>query len=70
MITLSKDAANKLALQLSIGDSVCQRDPDGARTFDVQTAPILDADGLITGYHHDLWVVVAYSPWTGATHVL
>jgi hypothetical protein len=69
MLQLSKDAAQNLAVELSIDDTLCQRDVEGARTFHVQAAPICSEDGLIIGYHPNLYVV-GVSGYDGEIHIL
>jgi len=70
MLELTKTAADNLVFQLSIDDSVYQRDPDGARTYHVQPAPIRDAAGNVTGYHTTLWVIAVTTPWAATTYII
>ena len=69
MLTLTRAAAVKLADDLTIDDSLQQRDVDGTRTYHVQHAPIISVGGQIVDYHSDLYVV-AVAGSDGAVNII
>ena len=70
MLKFTYNAAEKLAFSLSVDESMHPRNAESSTTYIVQQAPIFNEDGLITGYHDDLYVVAATGEFSTESYIL
>ena len=69
MLTFTYAAATKLADTLTIQDTLCPG-VDGPKTYHVQSAPVIDDNGMIISYHTNLYVIAANTRYDSTLTIL